>query len=252
MKYVDEYLNWLKRSIRTRDVNGWTEITTPYLDRHNDWIQIYVKETKGIYVLTDDSYTILDLENSGCVLDSPKRKSLLSTTLSGFGVRLNGNALVIEASAEDLPFKKHSLMQAMLAVNDLFYVSRASVDSLFYEDVVYWLEQNNVRYTENVSFTGKSGMSSKFNFVIPKSPKEPERILHLINSPSKSIVQATIFSWEDIKFNRKSDSVLYAMVNDSDESREKVAQKTISPFKNYGIVPILSSEKDLFIDRLAS
>jgi hypothetical protein len=45
----------------------------------------------------------------------------------------------------------------MLAVNDQFYLAKPIVESLFYEDVVQWLDANDIRYTPSVKFTGISG-----------------------------------------------------------------------------------------------
>jgi hypothetical protein len=44
-------------------------------------------------------------------------------TLSGFGVKLRDEALEVQSTADTFPLKKHSLVQAMLAVNDLFYLA---------------------------------------------------------------------------------------------------------------------------------
>ena len=110
-------------------MNGsWVEITTPYLDRHNDALQIYARSENGAFVLTDDSYIIHDLEASGCKLDTEKRKDLLQMTLNGFGVKLNHEAIEVQATPENFPLRKHNLIQAMLAVNDLF--GNYIVDSL--------------------------------------------------------------------------------------------------------------------------
>ena len=46
----------------------------------------------------------------------------------------------------------------MLAINDLFYLAVPVVASLFYEDVVAWLDLHEIRYTPKVKFTGKSGL----------------------------------------------------------------------------------------------
>ena len=50
---VDEYTRWLKEKTLIRRVDEWVEITTPYLDRHNDYLQIYARRRNGDYVLTD-------------------------------------------------------------------------------------------------------------------------------------------------------------------------------------------------------
>lgn len=53
----------------------------------------------------------------------------------------------------------------MLAVNDLFYLAKPIVESLFFEDVVAWLDANEIRYTPKVKFTGIRGFDRLFNFV---------------------------------------------------------------------------------------
>src|SRR3989338_5923206 len=100
--FVNNYLDWLKGEITTNKVGDWIEVTTPFLDRHNDYIQIYVTKKNGSYFMTDDGYTISDLEISGCELDSPHRKNLLDVTLNGFGVKKDSkNALFLESTYEE-------------------------------------------------------------------------------------------------------------------------------------------------------
>jgi hypothetical protein len=54
-KLLTDYRTWLKDNTTLREVNAsWIEITTPYLDRHNDALQIYARAENGGYVLTDD------------------------------------------------------------------------------------------------------------------------------------------------------------------------------------------------------
>jgi hypothetical protein len=79
-RLLDSYIQWLRDKTALREVGDWVEITTPYLDRHNDYLQIYAKRQNGSYLLTDDGYVIEDLAQSGCKLDSPKRQDLLRMT----------------------------------------------------------------------------------------------------------------------------------------------------------------------------
>ena len=74
----------------------------------------------------------------------------------------------VRASKDNFPMHKHNLVQAMLAVNDLFYLASPIVSSLFLEDVIAWLDENEIRYTPSVKFTGKSGYDNLFDFVIPE------------------------------------------------------------------------------------
>jgi len=238
---LDNYLRWLKDKTALRQVQDWVEITTPYIDRHNDYLQIYVKRSNGGYILTDDGYIIGDLRQSGCELESKKRKDLLALTLNGFGVQIDNDALTIHASPENFALKKHNLVQAMLAVNDLFYLAVPMVSSLFLEDVTSWLNTYDVRYTPRVKFAGKSGYDHMFDFVIPASKNYPERILQAINRPNRDTVQSFAFSWIDTKDVRPANSLSYAILNDSDHTP---VSTVIDALKNYGVKPILWSSRE--------
>lgn len=246
---LDQYMAWLKDKTTLRQVADWIEITTPYLDRHNDYLQIYATRRNHGYILTDDGYTIDDLEQSGCKLETTKRQDLLTMTLNGFGVRLNETALEIHASADNFALRKHSLIQAMLAVNDMFYLATPTVASVFYEDVVSWLDICEVRYTPKVKFTGRTGYDHLFDFVIPKSRRQPERLLRTINRPDRDAAQAVVLAWIDTKEVRPRDSQAYALLNDSEQT---VPVAVSDALQSYDVTPIPWSKRDTVRDRLAA
>jgi hypothetical protein len=249
-KLLDDYRVWLKDKMTLREVNGsWVEITTPYIDRHNDALQIYARRENGGFVLTDDSYIIHDLESSGCSLNTAKRQDLLKMTLNGFGVKLNNEALEIHASPENFPARKHNLVQAMLAVNDLFYLAKPMVESLFYEDVIAWLDANDVRYTPKVKFTGTSGYDHLFDFVIPKSRRQPERIVQAINRPTRDTAESFMHGWSDTREVRPHDSKAYAVLNDIEQP---IAGSVIDALRNYAIQPVPWSQRDEVVAELAA
>lgn len=247
---LDQYVAWLKDKTTLRSVsNDWVEITTPYLDRHNDYLQIYAKRDNGGYLLTDDGYVIDDLEQSGCKLDSPKRQILLNTTLAGFGVQLKDRALTIHTSNDAFALRKHNLIQSMLAINDLFYLAVPVIASLFYEDVVAWLDANEIRYTPNVKFTGKSGYDHLFDFVIPKSRRQPERIIQTITRPGRDTAEANAFKWFDTKDVRSSDSRAYAFLNDQEQN---VSSTVVDALQNYQMIPVLWKDRQSVVQDLAA
>ena len=120
---MDQYWSWLRDKTKLREIGSHIEITTPYLDRHNDRLQIYATKSNGHFALTDDGYIIQDLQSSGCELKTKKRRALLETTLNGFGVHLKEDALVVQTTPENFAHKKHNLVQAMLAVKLLPWYS---------------------------------------------------------------------------------------------------------------------------------
>ena len=117
---LDGYWRWLRDRTILREIKDWVEITTPYLDRHNDCLQIYARRDNGGFVLTDDGYILEDLASSGCEIATPRRRSLLATTVAGFGVKLNDNRLETNATPENFALQKHNLIQAMLASMTFF------------------------------------------------------------------------------------------------------------------------------------
>ena len=182
---VNAYVEWLRQKITVENVGDVCEITTPFLDRHNDHLQIYVRKSNSSLILTDDGYTIRDLKLSGYESTTEKRKQILFSILNGFGARLEGDEILVEAKPEEFPQKKHNLIQAMLAINDLFVLAPPTVAGIFKEDVEADMRLHSIRYTPSVKFTGKSGLDHSFDFVVPASQTKPERILRAINRPSR-------------------------------------------------------------------
>ena len=248
-KLLNDYAAWLRDKTVLRQIDDWVEITTPYLDRHNDYVQIYAKKTNGSFTLTDDGHTIDDLEQSGCKLDSRKRQDLLKMTLNGFGVQAHGKALEVHATPDNFPVRKHNLVQAILAVNDMFYLAVPMVASLFYEDVIAWLDLHDIRYTPKVKFTGKSGYDHLFDFVIPKSRQQPERIVQTINRPSRDTAQAIAFAWIDTKEVRSPESRAYALLNDSEQT---LSQTVIEALLNYEVRAVPWSQRENVREELAA
>ncbi|SHK55154.1 DUF1829 domain-containing protein [Paramaledivibacter caminithermalis] len=250
-KFIDSYLSWLKENMSIKTIkDDVLELTSPFLDRHNDYMQIYIIKTDNGYILSDDGYTINDLMLSGLEFNTAKRKKILNTILNGYGVELDENDILkVKCNIANFPIKKHNLLQAMLSVNDLFVLSRNNVISIFLEDVETFLYNNDIRYISNVNFVGKSGLSQKFDFAIPKSKKMPERIIKTANNLNKSLVESIIFSWNDTKSVRDNNTQLYTFINDIDKN---ISNSLITAFKEYDIIPVRWSERKKYIEELAA
>lgn len=246
---VNAYIEWLRERIKVDDIKGVCEITTPFLDRHNDHLQIYVKKTDGGLVLTDDGYTISDLRLSGCEFTTEKRRQMLHSILNGFGVRLIENELVVSARPDNFPQKKHNLIQAILSINDLFVMAAPMVAGIFREDVERYLRLNEIRFTPSINFTGRSGFVHFFDFVIPASKMKPERILRALNRPNRQSVTSLIFSWTDTKEVRAADSTAYGVLNDLEQP---LSPDLISALKQYGVTPLQWSKRDEYVKELVA
>jgi hypothetical protein len=240
-RLIDEYLTWLKREIKLEEVQGTCLISTPFLDRHNDAIEIYLERKNGALRLTDDGYTIGDLRSTGLEFATPKRKAHLSSVLNGFGIRQQEDELFVEASPEDFSQKKHNLVQAILAVNDMFVMAEEHVLSLFKEDVALFLDANGIPAFSDFKLSGKSGFDHKFDFGLPKTSRKPQRVLQAINSLTKDNATALAFSVGDIRLNRPEGLGAYAMINDSFRSP---GEEHLTALRVYEVEPLLWSHRE--------
>lgn len=249
---LEDYWSWLRNETELRAVDDreYVEITTPFLDRHNDYLQIYARRASdGGWELTDDGHTLRDLEASGCDFSTEKRSQLLKVTVQRLGVQKDRYALTVRASEETFPQKKHDLVQAMLAVGDLFHTASPTVVSLFLEEVEKWLDENEIRYTESIKLSGASGYDHHFDFVIPGFKGIPERVLEAINRPSRSSVERLIMAWQDTREARPSQSEAIAILNDVEKS---VPSGSLEALANYDIKAIRWSERDEHAEELAA
>ncbi len=81
-------------------------------------------------------------------------------------------------------------------------------------------------------FTGKSGYDHLFDFVIPKSKKQPERILQAINRSSRDEAMITAFAWFDTREVRPPNSRAYAILNDSER---EVPTTVVDALQSYDV-----------------
>lgn len=52
---LDQYWIWLRDRTSLREIGDWTEITTPYLDRHNDCTKEVRSPDSRAYAILNDS-----------------------------------------------------------------------------------------------------------------------------------------------------------------------------------------------------
>ena len=246
--FVTSYLAWLISQFSYRETGRYTEITTPFLDRHNDQIQIYALQTTEGWSHTDAGETLSDLEMSGVRFESPTRRARLQEVLQGFGVTLRDGELTVSTDTQSQPQQMNNLIQAVLAVNDLFCLAQPSVYQFFTEDVSQWLDKKAIRFSPQVSFSGKSTFSHHYDFLIPKSKQSPERLLKVMNTPSRDYAKQFAFSWIDTRETRPAASECFVLLNDA----EGIPAGVLTSLEQYDMVPVPWGEREQFTERLAS
>lgn len=237
---LNDYADWIRNEITTARFGEYLQITSPYLDHFNDYVQIYVKmNSDGTIDITDDGYTLNNLAMSGVSLNrSPARRTQVSKIARTFGVAINGDELITHATIEDFPQKKHLFIQAMLRIDDMFSLAENNVQEYFNDDVKDFFDKNGIYYSENLSLVGKTGGVHQYDFHFQRSKNKPQRFCRTINRLNKTSRNAAIFSWTDTMDVHGSDSELLVIINDDNS----VKGSDITAFKNYSIKPINYSQ----------
>lgn len=241
-KMINDYTDWLNRGFTAVQVGEYYELTTPYLDRYNDHMQIYVKqESNGSYLLTDDGDIITNLASSGVSISrSPKRKKMLEHIARNFGVSINGEALEIRATQSTYPQKKHMLLQAMMTVDDMFIAEPNSVQNFFAEDVGVFLDSNDIFYSRDFSLVGKTGSLYVYDYHIQRTKSKPERFCKAINRVNENSRNLALFNWVDTKEKRIDQSQLILFLNDE----KQIKDSDLDAFHSYDVNCILWSERN--------
>lgn len=216
--WIDEYYSWLRGNASAKQLqNGWTEIGTPFMDRHNDGLVIYAKLEDDNITLSDDGYIIGDLLADGVALRGKKRQELLENFLLSYGVQNKNNELIMHTTVSNYPVSMHMFLQAMLSINDMFILNNASVKSIFMDDVAAFLDEQQIIYTPSFIAKGSTGLEFNFHFQI--AGKTSEILINTFNKINKGNISSFLFDWLDIKEARqkraRKNVVGLAFINDA-------------------------------------
>lgn len=248
--FKDGYFKWLYDNTEQLNITeNISRLTLPYLDRNNDCAEIFIKHENNEYIITDDGETLSELYLSNLNLfSSKKRTTIFNQILLSHGInKSEDDELFVSCSNDDLYQKIHMLTQCMIKVSDLFYTAKTTIQSLFIEDVQTFLDEKDIRYTPNVSFPGKSGLTTNYDFAIPKSKHASERIIKVVNNIDQTQANSILFLWDDTRQMRDSESKLYVFLQDTEK---KVPSSVTTSMKNYHVIPIVWSHRNNFIEEL--
>lgn len=238
---IKGYTDWLNSNFSAVKVGEFYELTTPYLDRYNDHIQIYVKQNEnGSYFLTDDGYIIGNLISAGVpMLRSAKRRETLMRIARNFGVTVNGNDLEIQATRSERPQRTHMLLQAMLTIDDMFIAEPNNVKSFFTEDVGLYLDSHDIFYSRDFSLVGKTGSLYVYDYHMQRTRSKPERYCKAINKITESSRNLTLFNWIDTQEKRADNGELILFLNDDKE----INGSDLEALQTYNVHYILWSQR---------
>jgi hypothetical protein len=247
--FAKNYLNFLKSNLSVKKIETAHEIVLPFEDHIGDSIVCYVDDKKenGMFLVSDDGYIINNLIDTGINIDkkSSRRKTIEQICMLS-GVSLSDdNEMTVLSSEKDLPSKVHQLAMTMLQIDDMYLTNTVRTTSYFLEDVTNFFIKNDIYFSDNVSFVGRSGLTQKFDLCFQRNKNHNERLCKAINNPTRDSLTTTVFAWLDIEKTR-NDAKCIVILNDAHTIKSDIVQG----FKQYGIMTVpfsdLEKEKGLF------
>lgn len=248
-KFIEKYLEWIKQNSFVNEIEkGKWMINSPFLDRHNDYLEIYVVEkAKDSFILTDDGFVYDDLLSEGCELSSPKRKEIFKLSLIGLGVNFNDKTheLYLETDFDNIGRNKHRMIQAMLSIGDMFMLSSSNVSSIFKEDVRAYFRRREVPFISDFKINGKSFIEHNIEIGFPATKNNPETMIKVINNPLMSNAKNAIFAFTDIKEIRKE---IQGVVIYNDD--QKISRGFVRALTAYKIESVAWSDREKYSDKI--
>lgn len=172
----DFFSEFIDSTYVTEGIDGTAIISTPFLDRHNDVIEIQVSESEGGFVLSDGGYFISDIHMCGCNPNRGKRFQLLSTILTSSGSALENGIITKRVNKTEFGAELFAFIQALLSIGDLYYTSESSVATMFFDDVMESISTGNDDCETDAELFARVAASTGGNGEISE---ENKKIIHL-------------------------------------------------------------------------
>lgn len=250
MKWLDTILNDYFRLLKDKTIvtqaegSEWVEISTPFTGLFNDTLDVFAKREGDRIVLSDDGATLRNLELSGLsITRSPKRKDLFDRILANHGISHENDELVVRTDVAHFAQRKLDMITAMSEANDLHYLAKHTVASVFVEDVREYLDQQDLIYTPQFISRGASGLEFTFDFQIAYKAKEI--VMQAFNALTMNNLPQFLFKWDDVRAIREKQTgkalTGLAIVNDEDH---EVKPEYLEALDNKGALYILWSKRN--------
>lgn len=219
------YIKWYNDKIEFNNIsNNIIRIDLPFKDSSLDNLIIYAiyNNDSKLITLTDDGYTIFNLEQYGIFINmSQERLSILLEYLSEYGVKYNKETreIYLETTEKNFAQNKHRFLQCLIFLNDMRYLSNKEGKNIFLDDVAQKLDDYNISYSRDISLVDSSGMNYHFDFAIKTKQTNNHKFINAITNPNnitiiKSKVTDTLVT-KNIKQNECNKFIF--ILNDMNE-----------------------------------
>lgn len=245
---VSKCLEWLGEGFSAQYLGGDCVVTTPFLDRRNDHIQIRVRKRDGRYVISDGGTTMPDMVDGGFSLGKTVNKELVAYITSGYGVQLDdkANSLGVEADDTNVGQRMNFLLQAIMAMNSNVPVPalpKISPRAQFENMVSDHLQSLDIFIKGKAGVPGISGYLHEMETVSSTSDSSSTRYFKAFHSPDKRSVKEFLFQLEDVHQYNGGNGIRKSIAVLNDEKKPDCGSE-INALEKYDVAHALWMKRD--------
>lgn len=242
-KIATEYFEWVKSNYNFLQLenSGSIDVQTPFIDSFGDSISFIVKLVDDKLVLSDEGFTIWNLEVNGNTVtrkNTHKRK-ILNTLIRLDNAELTAkNEIVKPIHKKNIGQAVHDMTQLIFKINDMTMLSSKNVKSIFYDEALEYFNENSEFYQKIPSFsiTGKSQLDHKIDFGF--FTKEGIKLVKVHNTLTRTTVENALVTLLDTaeyrQKNYQENEKLCLLINGVDKSKS-TTNNNIDSLAEYNI-----------------
>ncbi|KWT52219.1 DUF1828 domain-containing protein [Levilactobacillus brevis] len=240
-KMLDDYATWLRNQYKIKTIDESDEITTPFENMIGDNMRIYVTPLSSDRIRISDDGTIFeDLFLYGIDVTSYARKRIIDKIKKRYGIDQIDDTLSVSGKISNFPAMKQNLITAMIQINDLSNTKKSNVESLFYEEIYSYFQENDFGGLSGWPAEGKSGVSYAIDYTIPEKKNRPQRMIDFQQKISMNEVLSNAYKFTDILGS--STSMLksiptYSIIFNSDDGNVSEKAQKIADEARIGLIP---------------
>lgn len=243
------YQEWATQRIKFVQLDTSILVETPFVDMHHDTIELFIENTTSGYRMTDDGYTLDELDTLGIQINrSEKRLGYFTKILMNFGVShdpISGELFIPFDNLNDFPVMQNRLIQCVIQVSDLLLTSRSNVMNLFTEELADFFLDNDIPIDQGVGYRGKTGNEIIFDITVGKTRHTAPKAIKAVNNPTSSAYESPLLNIIDVQPLRK-ETQFFVIANDLENN---ISPKFVDSIQNYQIPVLKWSEKTKWIDQ---